>query len=294
MPTRIDAACHIVLSVSPTVDSLGAGCAMYSHLLRMNKNVTLFCATSPLNAALNFLPWFTKVTATFPKDVDLVIRFSSYQPSKSAYQGEVITMDHPNDGDALSISHVLYDWFIAHSIKINGKMANALYAGLVESTRWFGDDRCTGETFAMAHVLIGLGANHAQCTHALLHRHSLALLRMKSKMLGSMKLLLNGRVALFAVDAPLLEYTGCDAQGCEVIMDEALMLTTVNVALLILEDGYGTGEIVIHSDGQIACDVLLHPYRGEGHTRSAVAPIVHQKSDEMVKAIMKKITEVVG
>jgi hypothetical protein len=86
-----------------------------------------------------------------------------------------VTATFPNDGGTLSVSHALYDWFIAHSIKINGKMARALYEGLMESTRGFGDDRCTGETFAMS----GLDVNHAQCTCALSHRHSLAFLRMK-------------------------------------------------------------------------------------------------------------------
>lgn len=294
MHTRINAAAHIVLSVSHGVDALGAGCAMYSHLLRMTKKVTLFCPSSPLDPTFAFLPWFAKVTATFPMDADVVIPFGSHQSVPSGYAGEVITMNPQWTNDALSATQMLYDWFIAHSIKINGKMANALYAGLVESTRGFGDDRCKGETFAMAHDLIGLGANHAQCVQALLHTRSLAFLRMKSKMLGRMKILFNGRVALFEVDESLLEFTGCDPRGCEVIMDEALTLTTVNVALLILEDHYGTGKIFIHSDGKIGCDTLLNPYGGEGDTRGAVAHIGHQQTDEMMKTLLKKITEVIG
>ncbi len=294
MYTRIDVARHIVLSVSHGVDGLGAGCAMYSHLLRMNTKVTLFCATSPLDPTFAFLPWFAKVTARFPADADLLIRFGSSQSEVSGYEGESITIDHHTDGEALSITQLLYGWFIAHSIKINGKMANALYTGLLDGTRGFSDVRCTGATFAMAEALIGLGADHALCAEALVYTRSLAFLRMKSAMLGRMKLLLNGRVALFEVDESLLEHTGCDASGCEVIMDDALTLKTVNIALLILEDRYDTGKIFIHSDGKMTCDTLLYSYGGEGHARRAVAHIAPQTSHEMVKEILKKITEVIG
>ncbi|MBD3810329.1 MAG: bifunctional oligoribonuclease/PAP phosphatase NrnA, partial [Sulfuricurvum sp.] len=68
--TLIEESQHIVLIAhkNPDADSLGSACAFYSYLLRLNKKITLFCASKEIHPNLRFLPWSEKLTDRFPED----------------------------------------------------------------------------------------------------------------------------------------------------------------------------------------------------------------------------------
>jgi len=303
----IDSANHIVLVVHehPDADSLGSACAFYSYLLRSKTKVTLFCVTPSLDQTLSFLPWFDKVTDKFPSDADLVISFDcgSFGRLGIDYSGELINFDHHIsnelygthnciDPQALSTTQVVYEWFVTKTIKINGKMANALYAGLMDDTSCFSDAQCTSSTFSMAHSLLQLGADHAQCVQALFNSHSLASFRLKGEMLKRMKILHDGRVAVFEVDQALFASSGAVLQDCKAVVDEALSLKTVQIALLVVELKRGGVKVSLRSNGVVNAAELLHCYGGGGHKIRAGARIVDMKQDEIIKKIMETITEV--
>ena len=303
----IENASHIVLIAHehPDADSLGSASAFYSYVVRSNTKVTLFCATPNINPMLAFLPWFDKVTDKFPSDADLAISFDcgSFGRLGIDYRGELINFDHHIsnelygthnciDPQAFSTTQVLYEWFVTQSIKINGKMANALYAGLIDDTRCFSDPSCTHAVFEMGHALVKAGADHSLCVNALFHSHSLASYRLKAEMLNRMKIIHDGRVALFEVDQVLLASTGALLRDCKPVVDEAMGLKTVQIALLIVELKRGGFKVSLRSDGVVNTAELLHCYAGGGHKIRAGARIVGLKQDEIIKKIMEKITEV--
>ncbi len=303
----IDSAHHIVLVAHehPDADSLGSACAFYSYLLRSKTKVTLFCVTPSVDKNLSFLPWFGEITSKFPLDADLAISFDcgSYGRLGIEYEGELINFDHHIsneyygthnciDTQALSTTQVVYEWFVTNTIKINGKMANALYAGLLDDTSCFSDPQCSPSTFMMAHSLLQLGADHSQCVQALFNSRSLASLRLKSKMLGEMKILHDGRVALFEVNQALLETTGALLRDCKEVIDSALSLKTVEVALLVVELKRGGVKVSLRSNGILNAADILQRYGGGGHKIRAGARIVDMKQDEIIKKIMVNITEV--
>ena len=301
MQALIDSARHIVLIAHehPDADSLGSACAFYSYLLRSKTKVTLFCVTPSLDQNLSFLPWFGEITSKFPSDADLAISFDcgSFGRLGIDYSGELINFDHHIsnelygthnciDTQALSTTQIVYEWFVTKTIKINGKMANALYAGLIDDTSCFNDPRCTPSTFMMAHSLVQLGADHAQCVNALFNSHSLASLRLKSRMLGEMKILHDGRIALFEVDQALLESTGAILRDCKEVIDGALSLKSVEAALLVVELKRGGVKVSLRSNGSLnAVDILRH-YDGGGHRTRAGARIKEYTQEQVSKNLM--------
>ncbi len=310
MRELIDSAKHIVLIAHehPDADSLGSACAFYSYLLRSHTKVTLFCVTPSLDGNLSFLPWFDKVTTKFPESVDLAISFDcgSYGRLGIAYKGELINFDHHISNeqygthncinpDAISTTQVLYEWFVTNDIKINGKMANALYAGLIDDTSCFSDPQCSPSTFRMAHSLVQLGADHAQCVNALFNSHSLASLRLKSKMLGEMKIVHNGCVAVFEVDQALLASTGAILRDCKAVVDKALSLKTVQVALLVAQLKHGGVKVSLRSNGVMNAAEILQEFGGGGHRTRAGARMADMTSQEAVEklliAILKGLNE---
>jgi phosphoesterase RecJ-like protein len=303
----IESAQHIVLVVHehPDADSLGSACAFYSYLLRTKIKVTLFCVTPSLDQNLSFLPWFDKITAKFPESAELAISFDcgSFARLGIDYQGALINFDHhisnENYGtyncinpDALSTSQVLYEWFVTECVKINGKMANALYAGLIDDTRCFSDPRCTSAIFSMACALIELGANHQECVSALFNSHSLASFRLKGEMARRMKLLHDGRVALFEVDQTLLESTGARLRDCKTVVDEALSLKIVEVALLVAQLKKGGVKVSLRSNGILNAAKILKNFEGGGHRTRAGARIDGCTSSQIIENLMDKIREV--
>jgi phosphoesterase RecJ-like protein len=299
----INQASHIVLVAHehPDADSLGSACAFYSHLLRLNKKVTLYCSTDIGDKNLLFLPWSDKICQTFPLDADLAISFDcgSFKRLGITYTGELINFDHHISNEyygthncidvgALSTTQVLYEWFVANEIKINGKMAQSLYAGLLDDTSCFRD--ITPAVLQMAGSLIALGANHEVCVKALFGSHSLASLRLKAMMLREMQLVHDGNVAVFKVTQKMLGNSGAVLRDCKHPLEVALGLKVVTVALLAVELKSGGVKISLRCEGGLNASEILSHHGGGGHASRAGARIADVTIDEAVEKIMIDIT----
>jgi len=302
----IESAEHIVLVAhkSPDADSLGAACAFYSYLLRSQKKITLFCASSAVNPNLAFLPWFEKLTDRFPENADCMVSFDcgSYQRLGIDSAIPLINIDHHASNDfygtynlvnasAISTTEVLYDYFVANGIKINGKMALSLYAGLLDDSKCFSASECSAKTFSMAHALIELGADHAVCMEWLYRRDSLASLRVRGSLFKQMKLVVDGRVALFEVPFVLLEETGATVAECKSVLDDALKMRSVDAALMAVHlPGRGI-KLSLRTNGCVNAASIMADFGGGGHTKRAGAYLKQENYDELIQTMMVKITK---
>lgn len=302
----LEAASHIVLIAhqDPDADSLGSASAFYSYLLRTQKKITFYCVSPNIHAHLSFIPWMDKISNRFPVDADLAISFDcgSFARLGVDYSGPLINFDHHTsneqygtfnciDAEAMSTTHVVYEWFLSEDIKINGKMANALYAGLMDDTKCFRDPRCTMRIFGMAHRLLELGANHEQCVNGLYHSKTLASLRLQGKMLKRMTLVLDGQLALFEVDQELLGATGASLGDCKAVLDEAMALKIVNTALLLGIRKKGGISVSLRSDGAVNAAEIMQRYGGGGHRDRAGARVSDRSLDQIRDEIIESIRE---
>ena len=302
----IDTAKHIVLIAheNPDADSLGSASAFYSYLLRTQKKITFYCVSPNIHAHLSFIPWTEKISNRFPIDADLAISFDcgSFERLGVDYSGELINFDHHIsnnqygtlnyiDISAMSTTQVVYEWFIGQDIKINGKMANALYAGLMDDTKCFRDPRCTMKIFGMAHRLLELGADHEQCVNGLYNSKTLASLRLQGEMLKRMKLVLDGQLALFEVDQELLVSTGALLGDCKAVLDEAITLKIVSVALLLAVRKRGGISLSLRSDGVVNASEIMQRYQGGGHHDRAGAKVTDKPLEQIREEIISYIQQ---
>jgi bifunctional oligoribonuclease and PAP phosphatase NrnA len=307
MPSNlIDSSNHIVLIAhrNPDADSLGSACAFYSYLLRSQKKITLFCVSGEINPNLAFLPWFDKLTDRFPEDADLLISFDCGSYARLGVEKELplINFDHHVSNDlfgtsnvvdcsAISTTEIIYDYFVANGIKINGKIALSLYAGLLDDSKCFSAPECNTKTFAMAQALLGYGADHALCIEWLYRRRSLASLRIRGVLLKQMKLVSDGRIAHFEVSLPLLEETGATMFECKRVLDDALEMGSVQVALMVLEDPNGGVKLSLRTDATVDAAKIMMSFGGGGHVKRAGTRIKEENYDEFIKNIMSMITK---
>lgn len=304
MIERITTAEHITLVVhkNPDADSLGAACAFYSHLLRLQKKVTLYCASERINPALGFLPWFDKVTHSFPSDADLMIAFDCGTVERMGVVADaaLINFDHHASNTdfgeyncvnkrALCTTEVVYDFFVAEGIKINGKMALSLYAGLLDDTRCFSHAQCGPKTFQMASNLIELGANHRLCVEWLYGRRSLASQRIRGRLLQGMKLVCDGALAVFDVTVADLESTGAGIGECKQVLEDALSLRTVKAAVMTVSLPKGGTKASIRSDGSVDVSAIASRFGGGGHaTRAGI------RSQEMSESLAQQLITMIA
>lgn len=302
--TLIEASQHIVLIAhkNPDADSLGSACAFYSYLLRLNKKITLFCVSKEIHPNLNFLPWHEKLTDRFPEDADCMISFDcgSYGRLGIAKELPLINIDHHASNDfygtvniidtaAMSTTEVVYDFFVANDIKINGKIALSLYAGLLDDSKCFSDSQCNAKTFDMARSLIQAGADHSLCVEWLFRRGSLSSLRIKGILLKEMKLLGDGGLARFDVTRTLMEESGASIFECKKVLDEALLMRSVKAAVMVVEHPDGGAKISLRTDGSINASEVMERLGGGGHVKRAGGRLKHEDNSNLVEEMMRMI-----
>ncbi len=206
---KINDAQHIMIVTG--VESLTGASALYTHVLRLHKKVSLVCEDKNIDNKLSFLPWFDKIRTQKLSSADLHVEF-----------------DYG--------SYELYDYFKKNSIKINPKMATALYAGLLQESDGFLNSSVNGMTFAMAKELVECGAEYKICNDFIMKSTSLSVLRLKANILSNMLLVSDAKVALFEIKDDDLKSTGTILKDCDVVLREALHLPHVESVILLHVD----------------------------------------------------------
>lgn len=306
---RIDSAKHIVVvaHINPDADSLGSASAMYTHLLRLHKKVSFFCASKNINPKLSFIPWFEKIRNSFPSSADLAITLDCASLSRLGIEidCDLINIDHHKsnsqfamynlvDSLCISTSQVLCNFFQIHGISINKKMATSLYAGLLDDSDGFMSDDVNGMVFATSNMLIESGADYKLCNKYIMKYQSLASLKLKATMLTNMSLFNDAKIALFLVSTEDMKKTGAIAEDCESALEEALYLPTVELSILLKENKNGTLKGSLRSCGDFDALSIASKFNGGGHkSRSGFTMnseyTLQSASQEILKLVNKEI-----
>ncbi len=281
---KLEAAKHIVLilHVNPDADSFGSASAFYSYVLRLHKKVTLFCATPQPDRRLSSLPWFDTMRHQFPSSSDLALCFDCGTVERLGHkvECELINIDHHLsnssfgdlnviDSDAISTTEVVYDLFKEGNIKLNAKIATALYAGLLDDSNSFLHAKTNAKTFLMAADLLACGATSHTVAKGLYQPHSLASLRLKGLMFEQLGLFCNGQIAVLHVNLEMLERSGALPQDAESALEESLGLATVKVSVMLREQQSGGIKGSLRGDGSVDLNVVAKKFSGGGHRDSA-------------------------
>jgi len=199
---------HIVLLANE--ETFANASALYSYVLTLHKKVSLV-QKEAISLNSSFLPWFDKLRENVPSSADLIVEV---------------------DSDVLA----LYDFLKNQEVKINKKMATALYAGVFKRYKMFESDDVDGIVFALASELVTLNADHKICLKYLKYNESLASFRLKAIMYKNMLLTENAKVAVVAVCEEDFFSSGADINTAFSIMNELLCLAQVQEVKLVKSD----------------------------------------------------------
>lgn len=205
---KIASAKHIVLLANE--ETIANASALYSYVLTLHKKVSLVHkGTISLNSS--FLPWFEKLRDKIPSSADLIV---------------VV------EPDVLK----LYAFFTNQEVKVNKKMATALYAGVLTRYKMFESADVDGMVFALASELINLNADHKMCMKYLKYSESLASFRLRAIMYKNLLLSENATVATVSLCDTDFLASGADTDTAFSIMSELLRLAHVQEVRLVKSD----------------------------------------------------------
>ena len=191
--------------------SLPSASALYTYVLRLNKKVSLVCESKYIDNKFSFLPWYEKIKSVKVSSADFIIELN-----KSSVE--------------------IFNLFKNNNIKINHKMATALYAGFLQESDGFLNNDINGTFFAMITELIESGADYKVCNDFIMKRTTLSALRLKAIMLEKMILQNSAKAALFYICNNDLKSTGANIDDCDEVLEEALNLPYVELSVLLDAD----------------------------------------------------------
>jgi len=290
----------IITHQNPDADTLGTALGLYTLLKNLGKQVEVCNIERKMPKYLEFLPHFAKIKSQIDFDNSLIIACDSGSIDLLGFDlslREIVNIDHHKSNtnygtlnvvDALcaSASMVAYE-FLKHDFKITKDMATCFYVALVTDTQNFVTLNVNEDVFRVATELIALGVDLKHINMNLTQRKSLSSFRVLSKTLDTLELYDNAQLASMVVSHNTLEKTGATLHDTLGLIDYALALATVKIAILIIEFKDYL-KVSFRSDAADVSSLAVH-FGGGGHHMASGFTSNKLNIDVMLKKIKKEI-----
>jgi len=266
----------IVTHRNPDADTLGTGLALYELLKKLGKQVEICNIDKKMPKYLEFLPHFAKIKSQIDFDNSLIITCDSGSIDLLGFDLSlrvIVNIDHHKsntdygtlnvvDANCASASMVAYE-FLKSDFKITKNMATCFYVALVTDTQYFITPNVNRDVFQVASELIALGVDLKNINRELTQRKSLSSFRVLSETLDTLELYEDAQVASMVVSHKTLEKTGATLYDTTGLIDYALALATVKIAILIIEFKDYL-KVSFRSDSADVSSLAVH-FGGGGH-----------------------------
>ncbi len=199
-----------------------------------------------------------------------------------------VTIDHHASNDAAGDT----DWIEPHAAATcemvallavtlrlplglaDGRLAEALMAGIVMDTSTFAHPNATPRTLEVAAALVGAGAPLSDISRRLYRTKPEAQLRLFGRVLGRLETSAGGRIAWSTLRLDDLAATGAIPAHSEGIIDLIAQAEAAEVAMLLKEQEDGTTRLSVRTKpGGVDATVLTGTFGGGGHARASGASI---------------------
>ncbi|HEX4146102.1 MAG TPA: DHH family phosphoesterase [Pirellulales bacterium] len=305
--------------IRPDCDALGSELGMAGVLEALGKQVTIVNAqATPPNLAfidpqkkLRALGIDVQPAELASAQVLLVLDTSAW--AQLGPMAEVVrttrahkaVLDHHIDSDDLgaelfkdttaeATGRLVFEAANHLGVKLTPELAGPLFAAVATDTGWFRFVSVTGDTFRGAGALVDAGAMPQQIYTDLYERETLARLQLRGRILARTQTDLFGRLAYTAALRDDFAATGALAADTEDVVNLALAILGVEVAVIFVEQADGGNKISFRSrTPKVDCNTLARNFGGGGHRAAAGAFLpgtlaeVQPKVLDAVRALMR-------
>ncbi len=273
----------IVTHLNPDADTISCALALSNFMYENKIKHKVYNTTKEIPMVLNFLSKFDKITNQIPKFYDLVIYVDCADQARVGIDivndAKIINIDHHQsnsffgdinivDDNKASTAEVLYDFFKENNIKLSKNIAECLYVGIYDDSIAFTTPRTTKETFDTVHHLLEYKISPSKIADNLLRRDSLARYRILPKILDTLELHFEGKVATVFLPSNAMEETGAKVFECDDVVNMVLNIAIVEVVAYFRVINNKV-RVSLRSKFNTDVSLIASKFNGGGHKNAA-------------------------
>src|SRR6266436_3653353 len=167
------------------------------------------------------------------------------------------------DPQAVATAEMVYRLAREAGVKISPEIATCLYTAVLTDTGSFMFEGTNEHTFAVARELVLAGADPAHCARSIYFGHSTAKMRLLGAALSNLHR--EGPLAWISVTQKQMQLCHAKEEDCEGLVNYALSMEGVEVALFFRELPDGRFRVSLRSKGQWNVAAVAEHFGGGGH-----------------------------
>lgn len=167
------------------------------------------------------------------------------------------------DPSAVATAEMVYRLARAASVKITPEIATCLYIAVLTDTGSFMFEGTNAHTFELARELTLAGADPARCARSVYFAHSTAKMRLLGAALSNLHR--EGNLAWIWATAQQMAHAGAGEEDCEGLVNYALSIQDVEIAVFFRELPDGRWRASLRSKGEVDVASVAEHFGGGGH-----------------------------
>ena len=188
-------------------------------------------------------------------------------------------------------AEIIADLLARWGVRLDSKMATALFVGIVADTGWFMFSNTRPVTLRTAATLMEAGVDTDRVYQLLYQNERAERVKLQTRGLAGMELLDDGRVAVMKVRKADFAEARAHVNDTENLINIPLQIRTVEVSVLLSEPPEG-GPIraSFRSKGQLDVAKFAEQFGGGGHARAAGAKFetsLDEAHDKVIEALLR-------
>ncbi|MEO6326964.1 MAG: DHH family phosphoesterase [Thermoanaerobaculia bacterium] len=274
---------------NPDGDALGSAIALALALRAQGKHADVV-VRDPWSSAYDWMPGIDTVVvsdalpAGWPAEYDALLTMECPESERAGwpnlFAGRVINVDHhPGntrygeinlvDLPAAAVGEMIadlldrLDWPLSRDIAVN------LWVSLVSDTGSFKYGNTTAKALALAARLVAEGARPDVANEALFESAPLTAIRLEARVLSTLELHHEGRIATLELPETFFAETGARPNDTEGLVNRARGIEGVRIAALLREGDPGEIRCSLRSKGSIDIRAVATRFNGGGHRNAS-------------------------
>jgi len=293
----------ILTHLNPDADTLGTALGIYALLIQdRTKRVEVVSASVTMPNHLDFLPNYKKIKHNIDYSDSLIISCDCGSIDRLGFSldnRDILNIDHHKSNNNYGNINIIRDSYASASqvafelfkgiYSINVDSAICFYTALLSDTRYFTTSSTSGDVFKVALELVELGAEPYEVAHNFTHRRPLSSLRILQKVLETLTLRRDAKIATIFVTKEDMDATGASSADIDGIVDYAKSLITVEIAIFVIEESNGV-RVSMRSKSVDISKVAV-AFGGGGHRVACGFSLKQCGLKETIDTILIKIEE---
>ncbi len=294
----------VLIHISPDGDAIGSSLALAHTLISLGKKVDLFCQDT-LPDSYEFLDgvklfkrslqpedWYDTSVIVDCSDLERLGSLSVIIKSSA----KSLNIDHHItnsyfadinyvDINAAATAEIIYEIISELAGTIGLSVAEALYTGILTDTGNFSFSNVTSRTHRITADLITRGVNPEKISILVYKNHSLNKIKLWGRAIDSLETDYAGKFAMITITSDMFENNSAKEFDVEGVVNFALDIKGVELAVLIREMITGGVKVSLRSKNFIDVSRLAAQFGGGGHKKAAGC--IMKEGIEQSKAIIK-------